>query len=192
MHAFVALQGIEVGKVRQMAQQDDRDIHLSLRGLEVFVAEVDGIFFVDLYVHIGNDPQNRHMTQVFEHTPSLLEQAEVSPELVNDNTLDSGPVFRLLQQDGTIDTGKDASPVDVSHQNHVSTGISCHRHIDQIRIPQVNLRDAAGPFHHDRIIAGSQPVIGGMHGLAQDIPSLTPEIIIRIPVTDGTAVEHDL
>ena len=78
-----------------------------------------------------------------------------------------------------------------------------HRHVHQVAVFQIDLRDATSALHHDGIIARGQTVEGRAYFLAviyiQTIVlfpcllvSLSSPIIIRIFVADGFAVEDDL
>ena len=87
---------------------------------------------------VGHHAQHRHATQLFEHAGPVGKQAEVAPELVDDDAFDAGPLFRPLQHDAAVDAGKHAAPVDVAHQQHVCFGMHGHRHVHQIGVAQID------------------------------------------------------
>ena len=149
------LQHIEIGKIGQVTEQDHRHIDLSLHRFPLFLGKFHRILFLDVNVLIiGYHAQHRNTTNLFQHLHSRFKQTEVATELVDDDALDALAVFRSLQRHRTVGTGKHTSPVDIGYQNHIGMGMTRHGQIHQIGILQVEFRDAAGPLHHNRIVAG--------------------------------------
>ena len=200
--ARVALQRVEVGEVRDMAQQHHRHVHLALRPLAPFLLQTDGVFLVDIDVFIIRyHAQHGYATEVFQHAPSLVEEAQVATELIDNNTLDESAVFLALQHDAAIDRGKDAPSVDVAYQDDSSPRMARHRQVDEVGSAQVDFGDAARALHHDGVIPCCQAVEGAAYLLAEvegglrggtlqhTIPA---PVVVGIAVADGATVEHHL
>ena len=193
MNTRVAFQHIEIGKIAEMAQQDNGYIDFTQFGLHRFCGKGKGVFFFDIYfLIIRNNPYHRNAAKFFEHLDAGLEQADIATELIDKNTLNAFTLVRAKQQQRTVDTGKDTAPVDVSHKDNICSGMQGHRKIYQISVPQVYFGNASGTFHHHRIVAGRQTVVCGTDFATQFITAFGTEIIVGITVTDGTAVEHNL
>ena len=129
------------------------------------------------------------MLQLF--TP-FIKKTPVPTELINDDTFDEFSVLRFLQHDRTIDGGKDATTVDIGHQDDIGSCIAGHRNIHDIHVAEVDFGNAACTFHHDGVIAGSETVESFVDSLSQHFASLAAEILRGMLVTDGTSVENHL
>ena len=187
------LQHIEIGEVREMTKQHHRHIDLPLHRFPLFQRKLHRIFFLNVnIVVIRYHTQHWNAADFFHHLHTRLKQAKVATKLIDNDSLDALAVFRRLQGHRTVGTGKHTSPVDVGYQNHIRMGMTRHGQIYQIRILQVDFRDAARSFHHHRIVTGCQAVECLVHFPAQLIPSLCPEIGIRTPVAYGLAVQYHL
>ena len=193
MDARVLLQGIEIGEVAQVAQEDDGDIDLALPCFHRLGGQRHGVFFLDDNVFIiGYHAQHGDAAQVFHHLHARLEQPQVAPELVHEDAFHQPPFFRPEQGQRAIYAGKHASPVNVAYQENIRPGMECHRQVHQVGIPQVDFRDAARAFQHDRIIACRQTVVGGANLPAQFFASFPAEIFVGTAVSDGPSVQHHL
>ena len=83
---------------------------------------------MDIFI-IRYDTQDRNATKVFQHLASLLKEAHIPTELIDDDALDELAVFWGLQGDAAIDGGKYAPSVDIAHQDDISLSVAGHRHI---------------------------------------------------------------
>ena len=111
--------------------------------------------------------QHRDATELLQHVTPLIKETQVATELIYQDALDTLTILRSLQRYAAIDRGKHPPSVDIPHQYHVGLGVSRHRHIDQVRIPQVDLRDAPCPFHHNGMVTGGQTVESLTHLCAE-------------------------
>ena len=141
---------------------------------------------------VRHDAQHRNPAQLLEHLPALFEEPQVAPELIDQNPFHTVPLLGAQQHHRAIDAREDAAAVDVAHQDDVGAGVHRHRDIHQVGVAQVDLGQAACTLHYHRIVAGSQPVEGGVHGLAQLGPAFLAEVVVGVAVADGPAVEHHL
>ena len=193
MYAAVLFQHVEIGEVAQVAEHHHGDIHLALTGFHVLPFQRDAVFFFDMDVlEIGQHPQNRNATDLFQLAASLIEEAAVTAKLIDNDALNEPAVLRFLQHDRTIDGGKDATTVDIGHQDDIGSCIAGHRNIHDIHVAEVDFGNAACTFHHDGVIAGSETVESFVDSLSQHFASLAAEILRGMLVTDGTSVENHL
>ena len=149
-------------------------------------------FFDDDVAEHGYYAEHWHSAQLLHHASAFLEEAKVATELVDDYALDACLVLGCLEHDAAIDGGKHSATVDVCHEYDVGIGMSRHRHVDEVAVPQIYLADAACTLHHYRIIALGEAVECSIDGLAKLFPTLLAEIGIGTAVADGLAVEHHL
>ena len=190
----MAFQRIEIGEIREVAQQYDRDVDLSGFGPAVAPVEGYGVLGLDVHVaQVGDDPQYRDAAELFQHPAALVEKAEVAPELVDEDAFNQTPLPLFEQLHGPIHRGEHASAVDIGHQEHVRPGMGRHRHVHEVRVAQVQFADAPGAFEHDGVVAGRQPVISRAYLAPQRLP-LGPgaEKLGGGAVPDGPAVEDHL
>ena len=88
-------------------------------------------------LEIWDDTQYWHTTDVLEHLPSLIEESHIASELVYDDTLDEFPVFWSLEGDAAINRSEYSTSVNISHKDYISLGMSGHRKIHEVGIPEV-------------------------------------------------------
>ena len=144
-----------------MSKQNHSHIHLTLFQLTTFLFQRHTIFFIDIDILIIRyHAQHRHATNVFKHLPTLVKKTHIATKLIDDNTLDEFSVLWALQHDAAIDGSEHAPSVDIAHQNNICLCMSRHRHIYQVAILQIDLRNTARTLHHDGIIARSQTIEG--------------------------------
>ena len=185
-----------------MPQQHHSDIHFSLSQLALFVFQTDAIFLVNIDVFIvRDDTQNGDTADIFEHLTTFLKEAHVASELIDNDAFNEFPFFRTLQHDAAIDAGKDASSVDIAHEDNISLGVLGHGHIHEVAILEVYLCNTACTLHHDRVIFRCQTVEGGTHlstkvkARLRDSISLHTTLapkVVSVLIANGFAVENDL
>ena len=152
--SWVSFQGVEIGVVTEMAQQDDGNVDFSLCQLLALLLQTDAVLLVDKDVFIIRyHTKYWHPTDIFQHFPAFIKEPHVAPELIDDDAFDKLAVLCRLEHDAAIDAGEDASAVYVAHQDDLGFGVASHRHVDQVSVLQVYLSDTASSFHHDRVIA---------------------------------------
>ena len=75
-----------------------------MRRTHIFCCQRHGVFLFDMDVlEKGYDAQNGHVADFLEHTPPLVEETHVAPELIDDDALDALSVVGCLQGDAAID-----------------------------------------------------------------------------------------
>ena len=180
VYPWVTLQHVEIGEVGEMTQEHYCHVHFPLFGLHGLRGKIHAVLLLDVDVFvIRHNTQDGHATQFFQHLSPLIKEAQVTTELIDDDSLDTLSVFGSLQGDAAIDGSKHTATVDVTHQNHVSIGIPCHRHVHEVTITKIDFGDAARPFHHNGIEALGQTVEGSTDFLAEvDRPSPRPSPIM--------------
>ena len=88
-------------------------------------------------LEVGNDTQHRYATERLKHLAPLIKQAQVTTELIDEDALDQLTVCWFLQGDAPINGGEDAPTVDVGHEDHISTSMTRHRQIHEVRITEI-------------------------------------------------------
>ena len=152
--ARVSFQGVEIGVVAEMAQQDDGNVDFSLCQLLALLLQTDAVLLVDKDVFIIRyHTKHRYPTDIFQHFPAFIKEPHVAPELIDDNAFDKLAVLWRLEHDAAINAGEDASAVYIAHQDNIGVSVASHRHVDQVPVLQVDLGNAACTLHHDGIVA---------------------------------------
>ncbi len=139
-----------------------------------------------------HNPEHWHTTYPLHQFPPLLEKTEVAPELIDYDTLDEPSVFLALKHYGAVGACEYASTVNVGHKNHLCPGITRHRHIHNITIPEIELAYASGAFHHHRIMNRRQSVESLMGNLTQLLLAILTEIAVGIAVAHWLPVYDNL
>ena len=111
-------------------------------------------------LEIRDDAQHGDTADILEHPSALFEESQVATELIDDDALDELAVFGCLQGDAAIDGGEDTPTIDIAHKDDICLRMTRHREVHEVGIPEIDLRDAACPFHHDGVIARGQTVEG--------------------------------
>ncbi len=193
MDARVAFQCIEIGEIADVAQQYYGYVDLAPLRRGALGGQCNGVFFFDVdVVVVGDHTQHGNAAEVLEHLPSLFKEPQVAAEFVDEDAFDVCPLFGPQQHDGSVYAGEDAAAVDVANQKDVGARVHGHGHVDQVAVAQVDLGEAAGPFHHDGVMSGGQAVVRGVDGFAKFGPTFLAEVVVGIAVADGLSVEHDL
>lgn len=169
--AGTAFQRIEIGEIREVAQQHDSDVDLPGFGPAVAPVERHGVFGFDMHVaQVGDHAQHGDAAEFFEHPAAFVEEADVAAELVDEDAFDQPAFPRFEQLHRSVHRGEHPSAVDIGHQKHVRPGVGGHRHIHEVRIAQVQFADASGAFEHHGVVARRQTVVGGADLAPQGIP----------------------
>ena len=100
--------------------------------------------------------------------------------------------FGSKQHYRTVHTGKDPATVYIRYQNHVRTGIHCHRQIHEVYLAQVDFGDAARTFQYDGIIFLRKAVIRRTYFPAQLLASFLAEIVVCTTTADRLTVQYHL
>ncbi len=184
-----------------MTKQHHSHIHLALSQLTAFLFQCHAIFFVDIDILIIRyHAKHGYTTNILQHLATLIEEAHVATKLVDDDTFDEFSVFRRLQHNAAINGSKDTTAVNVAHKDYVSLCVTGHRHIYQIAVLQVYLRNTASALHHNGVITCCQTVksianllavIGGQRGRPSLHTTCAP-VVVGILVADGFAVQDHL
>ncbi len=115
--------------------------------------EHDTVFLININIReIGNYANNRDARQLLQLFATIAEQPDISPELVDQDPSNKIP-FRPRQKfDRSVYTAKHTAAVNIGDQNHRRPCFKGNSHVGNIFVPQVNLRNTPGSFHHNRII----------------------------------------
>ena len=168
VNALVALQGVEVGIVGEMPEQHHCHVDAALLHLPRLAREGHAVLLLDAdVVEIGHHAEHGHAADVLQHAAPLVEEAQVAPELVDDDAPDEPAVVGRLEGDAAIDGGEHAATVDVAHEYDVGSCVAGHREVHQVGVAEIEFGDAAGALHHDGIVARGQAVEGGAHLAAE-------------------------
>ncbi len=142
-----------------MSQKDDCHVHFALGQLTAFLFQCHAVLFIniDIFV-IGYHTQDRYATNIFEHLATLVEEAHIATKLIDDDTFDEFPIFGRLQHDAAINGSEDTTAVNIANKDDISLCMTGHRHIHQIAVLQVYLRNTASTLHHNGVITRCQTV----------------------------------
>ena len=183
-----------------MALQHHSHVHLPLCPFALLLLKAHRVLILNVNIFkIRHYAQHRYTADALQHPSTLVEEAHVASELVDDDAFYEFPVLGCLQHNAAIDRGKDTATINVAHQNHIGMGMSGHRKIHQISISQIDFSNAAGALHHDGIVAGRKTIEGRAY-LGTEInrassstrTSAPPPIVIGIAVPYWPATEHHL
>ena len=194
VEARVGFEGIEVGEVRHVPQEDDGDVDFALGQGAALAVEDDRVLLLDHDIpEIRDDADDRDARQPPEHLAALVEEADVSPELVDDHALHQPPLVLVEEHDASVNGGEDAAPVDVGHEEGSGVGMARHAHIDDVAVAEVQLGDAPCAFKDDGVEARREPVEGlARLGEQALFAERTLEILAGGVVSHGASVEDDL
>ena len=160
-------EGVEVGKVREAAQQHHGHPHAAGRpGLALLAGQGHGIFLLNKNVaEVGQHAHHGHAGKLGELLPAVFKQPRIAAKLVDDNALDAGFFLGLQQGQRAEHATEHAAAVDVGNQIRGGPGVPGHAQVGNVAALQIQLRDAAGTLQHDGRVAGRQPVVGLRSGL---------------------------
>ena len=194
MDAWVTLQRVKVGVIRQVTQHDNGHIDLATLGLHRLLSQRHTVLLLDIDILVvWDDTQHGNSADVLQHFAAFVKQAHIAAKLVDDNALDKLSVLESLQGDTAINRSEYPTPVNVAHQDDIGMGMTGHGQVHQVGVPQVDLRNAASSLHHDGIVTCCQALKGIAHLTAViDVRRASSPVIIGILVADGLAVQDDL
>ena len=122
----------------------------------------------------GKPLEHRHDTEdgqpgaPLEHVDSRLEQRSITPELVDHDAPHARPVLIGKKGEGAYDLGENPSRIDVGDEDNRRAEVSRDRHVDDIRIGEVDLRRASRPLDDDEIGLGAQAGASADNGLPEE------------------------
>ena len=91
------------------------------------------------------------MVRFLEIGFAIFEEFHVAVELVDDETLEAGPVFGLQHRKGADDGGNHAAAVDIAHEEGRNIDGLGKAHVGKIAIAQVDFGGASRTFHDDEV-----------------------------------------
>ena len=93
----ILLQRVEIGVVGEVLEHHHGDVHLATLRLHRFLREGHAVFLLDVDILVvGHNAQYWHATEVLHHSPTLVEEAHVATEFVDDDALDERAVLGCL------------------------------------------------------------------------------------------------
>ena len=175
-----------------MGQTNDGNLHrFSCRrpvGLRQLRGE--GILVVDIKLHKGHHAYDRNAAPLFQHDDSGIQNALVSPELIDDKPLEQCLLVRLQQHLRAQELGKNAATVDIAGQQNRCADRFCKSHIDNVVFFQIDLRRASSALDHDDIVFRRQRFVClQYHGHEAFFIS---KVFARVHITQDLALHDDL
>ncbi len=120
-----------------------------------------GIFGINSEMVIpGQHPQHFFSGFVLNPLHPISEQFNITPEAVDDKSLDHIPVSGRQALNGSHQLSKHSAPVDICHKDHIGTGIFSHPEIDNIRGHEIDFSTGTSPLHNYYLKAALKPVKG--------------------------------
>ncbi len=189
-HPFHTLKRIEIRKIGNPGNPNHRDVddpHLLAAGKSLRQA----VLILHLDIQIRGHAHHGNAASFFQHRDTWVQNGFIPPELIDNQTLQIGLLI-LVQQHGRADQlGKNAAPVDVSHQKHRCLCQLRHAHIDKAVLRfQINFHRASGTLDDDNIIFLSQLIVGFHHILHQ--PGFVGKILAGAHIAPHLAVYNHL
>ena len=150
VYARVVFKRVEVGEIADVPQFDDGRVHPSVvRRARPFGVQLHTVFLFYVYVvEVRHYAEHGHLAYVFEYLHAVVEQADVAPELVHYYSFYQLAVVFALQHDRTVGRGEQSAAFNVGNEHYCRPGVACHAHVYNIAVAQVELRNAARPFHY--------------------------------------------
>ena len=107
---------MKIRKVRQALEADNCDIQtLSAIKAPALLHQCDTVFAVNIQLGIRHDSDDRHLSQPLNHVNTRLQEGYIATEFIDNNTLDPLAVLRRHELNRSVDRGKDASLINISH-----------------------------------------------------------------------------
>ena len=88
------------------------------------------------------------------------QQSRIATKLINHKTFDQLGLLNGQQGHGADHSRQNSAAIDIPDKNHRRAGITCHSHIDNVVLTQIDLSRTARPFENDKIKLRRQPPIG--------------------------------
>ena len=112
-----ALQHVKIGEVAHVPQQHHRHVDFAGIGASPLIVNHHAVFLFNMNIaEVRNHANHGNARQFLEHPAAIVEQADVAPELVDQDAFDEFS-FRFRQQlDGSIHAAKHAATVNVGNQ----------------------------------------------------------------------------
>ena len=138
----------------------------------------------------GDEAKARPAGALLNDRNAGLEQARLTPELVDRKADDQGAVRRVEHGLGA-DQGRDNAPaINVADQTHRGVHAPGEAHVGNIASPQVDLGRAARPLDDDQLVRRHEPAEAVQDGAHQALAS--GRVVRRVQCADRPAVDYDL
>ena len=107
---------MKIRKVRQALEADNCDIQtLSAIKAPALLHQCDTVFAVNIQLGIRHDSDNWHLSQLFNHVNTGLQEGYIAAEFIDNNPLDPLAIFGRHELNRSVDRGKDASLINIRH-----------------------------------------------------------------------------
>src|SRR5450631_1254287 len=110
-------------------------------------------------MQIGDDADTRQPNSPFNHFHPGLQQALITTEFIDHESLEQCPVGRLQELQRSEQRSKYSATINISNEYAGSMRCVRHAEIDDIVLLQIDFCRRSSPFEQDEVVLRRQPPI---------------------------------